>query len=323
MRFVKYRYEGADRLGLRVDETRVVDTGFSDLRQYLRASEPEQAAVAALVETATAVVPERLLAPLADRCQIIYAGGNYANHLAEVAHLITPVEPVFFPGLWSSVIGPGDAIVIPEQRTATDYEAELTFVISKTAKNVAAADAWQYVFGYTMINDVSARDVMQRESLQIMLCKSPDTFCPVGPDIVTADEVGEIGGRRITTTVNGVLKQDATTDMMVVRIPELIEFLTRTVTLSPGDVVTTGTPGGVGAFRTPPEFMKPGDVVTVAVEGVGELTNPLVAGWASGADAVDAVSTGTGVAPGATPAAEAAGDVGPAAGAASELAGAA
>ncbi len=280
MRFVRFRLDGVDRLGLRGANGSVVDTGYSDLRDYLALSAEEQSAVSRLLEDPSRfVVPERLLAPLADRCQIIYTGGNYATHLDEVSHLITPVEPVFFPGLWSAVIGPGDPIVIPDERTATDYETELSFVISKTAKNVAAEDAWGYVFGYTMINDVSARDVMARESLQIMLCKSPDTFCPVGPDIVTRDEIGELTGRRITTTVNGVLKQDALLDNMLVTIPELLEFLTRTVTLSPGDVVTTGTPGGVGAFRTPPEFLHPGDVVTVAVEGIGELTNPLVAGW--------------------------------------------
>jgi 2-keto-4-pentenoate hydratase/2-oxohepta-3-ene-1,7-dioic acid hydratase in catechol pathway len=189
------------------------------------------------------------------------------------------VEPVFFPGLWSAVIGPGQAIVIPEERTGTDYEAELSFVISKTAKNVAAEDAADYIFGYTMINDMSARDVLEREPHQVMLCKSPDTFCPVGPDVVTIDEVADLGGRRITTRVNGIIKQDAMTDDMLVKIPELLEFLTRTVTLSPGDVVTTGTPGGVGAFRNPPEYLSPGDVVTVAVEGIGELSNPLVAGW--------------------------------------------
>ena len=112
-----------------------------------------------------------------------------------------------------------------------------------------------------------------------MLCKSPDTFCPIGPRIVTADEVGDLGGRRVTTHVNGDLRQDAGTDDMVVGVADLLEFLTRTVTLFPGDIVTTGTPGGVGAFRNPPEFLRPGDTVTVAVEGIGELTNPLVAGW--------------------------------------------
>jgi 2-keto-4-pentenoate hydratase/2-oxohepta-3-ene-1,7-dioic acid hydratase in catechol pathway len=282
MRFVKYCSTEGNKLAIRVAGDNVVDTGFSDLREYLEASDAQKAVVA---QSANApghrVAPDQFLAPIAERCQIIYTGGNYSSHLAEVAHMLVTVEPVFFPGLWSAVIGPGQAIVIPEERTGTDYEAELSFVISKTAKNVAAEDAADYIFGYTMINDMSARDVLEREPHQVMLCKSPDTFCPVGPDVVTIDEVADLGGRRITTRVNGVIKQDAMTDDMLVKIPELLEFLTRTVTLSPGDVVTTGTPGGVGAFRNPPEYLSPGDVVTVAVEGIGELSNPLVAGWSA------------------------------------------
>ena len=282
MKLVVFEAEGERRLGALVDEatTGVVDLGLSDLRQYIAASADERARLAELVDARAEVLhPVRLLAPVADHAQVILTGGNYATHLAEVSHLITPQEPVFFPGLWSAIIGPGADIRIPEERTETDYEVELAFVIGKTGHRVAAGEAWDYVFGYTMVNDVSARDVMARESLQIMLCKSPDTFCPIGPWLVTADEVGDIGGRRIYTTVNGVVKQDASTDQMVVKIPQLIEFLTRFVTLQPGDVVTTGTPGGVGAFRTPPEFMRPGDEVTVAVEGIGALTNPVVAGW--------------------------------------------
>jgi 2-keto-4-pentenoate hydratase/2-oxohepta-3-ene-1,7-dioic acid hydratase in catechol pathway len=280
MKFVAYLNHGSRHLGALSANGEVVDTGLADLREYLAYSADERSRVDEVVAGAsTFVQPDEVLAPLAERCQVILTGGNYANHLAEVSHLISPREPVFFPGLWSAVTGPGSDIRIPEERTNTDWEAELAFVISKRAFRVSAADAWDYVFGYTMVNDVSARDVMARESLQIMLCKSPDTFCPVGPHLVTADELGDIGGRRITTRVNGVLKQDATTDQMIVKIPEILEFLTRSVTLEPGDLVTTGTPGGVGAFRTPPEFLKPGDEVTVEVEGVGALTNQLVAGW--------------------------------------------
>ncbi len=279
MRFVKYLVDGLPHLGIRT-AAGIVDTGMSDLRNYLDASDREVHRVADLVaSTASFVVPDRLLAPVAERCQVIFAGGNYAGHLAEVSHLITPKEPVFYPGLWSAIIGPGEPIVIAEERNTTDYEVELAVVISKTARNVTAEDVWDHIFGYTIVNDVSARDVMQREPLQVMLCKCPDTFCPIGPEIVTLDEIADINGRRITTRVNGVLKQNSKTDDMLVQIPELIEFLTRTVTLNPGDVITTGTPGGVGAFRDPPEFLRPGDVVTVAVEGIGELSNPIAAGW--------------------------------------------
>ena len=279
MRFVKYLANGSTHLGIRTDAG-IVDTGMADLRDYLQAEEPEVQRVADLVAATTSFVkPDRLLAPVAERCQVIFAGGNYASHLAEVAHLIAPKEPVFYPGLWSAVIGPDEPIVIAEERNNTDYEVELAVVISRTARNVKAENVWDHILGYTMVNDVSARDVMQREPLQVMLCKCPDTFCPIGPEIVTLEEIDDINGRLITTRVNGVLKQNSKTDEMLVKIPDLIEFLTRTVTLHPGDVVTTGTPGGVGAFRDPPEFLQPGDVVTVAIEGIGELSNPIAAGW--------------------------------------------
>lgn len=278
MRLVRFLADGRSGFGVETPDGGVIDTGVTDLREIIGLDLTDPSTARRLVG-GPAVHPERLLAPVADRCQIIYAGGNYRGHLAEVSHLITPAEPVFFPGLWSSVIGPGDPIVIPDVTSKTDYEVELAIVIGRTARHVAPADAWSHIFGCTVVNDVSARDVMQREALQIMLCKSPDTFCPIGPRVVTRDEVGDLAGRRVTTHVNGDLRQDASTDDMVVAIPELLEFLTRTVTLFPGDIVTTGTPGGVGAFRSPPEFLRPGDTVTVAVEGVGELTNPLVAGW--------------------------------------------
>lgn len=280
MRLVKYLHNNHIRLGIRAGDGLVTDSGFSDLRQFLEAPPADRSdTISKAASHSQPVRPEKLLAPVAERCQIIYTGGNYASHLEEVAHLLAPKEPVFFPGLWSSVIGPGDPIVIPEPKSAVDYEAELAFVISKTASKVKASDAWDYVYGYTLVNDVSARDVMQREAMQIMLCKSPDTFCPIGPEIVSRDEISDIYGLRITTTVNGVIKQDSTTGTMLVKISELLEFLTQSVTLQPGDVVTTGTPGGAGAFRNPPEFMSPGDTVTVAVEQIGELTNPLTAAW--------------------------------------------
>ena len=278
MRIVRFDIAGRVGFGVENADGGVVDTGFTDLREIIE-SDVTDPDVRRRLLGGPLVHPDRLLAPVADRCQIIYAGGNYRDHLAEVSHLIAPAEPVFFPGLWSSVIGPGEPIVIPDAASKTDYEVELAIVIGRTARRVAAADAWSHIFGFTIVNDVSARDVMQREQLQIMLCKSPDTFCPIGPRIVTADEVGDLGGRRVTTHVNGDLRQDAGTDDMVVGVADLLEFLTRTVTLFPGDIVTTGTPGGVGAFRNPPEFLRPGDTVTVSVEGIGELTNPLVAGW--------------------------------------------
>jgi len=136
-----------------------------------------------------------------------------------------------------------------------------------------------HVFGYTILNDVSARDVMARDIKQVMLCKSVDTFVPVGPHVVTKDEIADPHALRIATYLNGEIRQDSLTGKMLNRIPELLTALTRDITLYPGDVVSTGTPGGIGYFRDPQEFMAPGDVITAEVEHVGRLTNRVVASW--------------------------------------------
>jgi 2-keto-4-pentenoate hydratase/2-oxohepta-3-ene-1,7-dioic acid hydratase in catechol pathway len=196
---------------------------------------------------------------------------------------------LFFSKLRSSVIGSGAPIIIPTPDTQTDWEAELAFVIGRTARHVKPERASDYIFGYTLVNDVSARDVMVRDRMQITLSKSPDTFGPLGPHVVTADAVPDVNTTQLelTTRVNGVLKQRAMTTDMVFAIPELLEFLTRTMTLQPGDIVSTGTPGGTGMGRDPQEFMQPGDEVTVALTGVGELINPVLAGWTDTANPSD------------------------------------
>ena len=181
--------------------------------------------------------------------------------------------------LWSAVIGPDEAIEIPDAETQADYEVELAVVIGNTARRLTIGNAMDHVFGYTVLNDVSARDVMVRNRLQITLSKSPDTFCPVGPQVVTRDEIADPYNLEIATYLNGDVRQHSNTAQMMVRIPELLSALTRKITLRPGDLVTTGTPGGVGFFRQPQEFMKPGDVITASIAEVGNLTNRVVKGW--------------------------------------------
>lgn len=163
-----------------------------------------------------------------------------------------------------------------------DLSGEVLDVLEeKRVARIAVEHAREYTVGYTMINDVTARDVMNREPLQITLCKCPDTFAPVGPYVVTADEVPDPNSHplQISTRLNGVYKQSVTTDTMIYSIPTLLEFLARTVTLQPGDLMSSGTCGGTGADRAPQEFMRPGDTITVGVDGIGYLTNPVVAGW--------------------------------------------
>jgi 2-keto-4-pentenoate hydratase/2-oxohepta-3-ene-1,7-dioic acid hydratase in catechol pathway len=257
----------------------VVATPWASFEELFAEADPLAAAQALQLDESSAFEPDRLLPPLVDRAQIVGTGGNYADHAAEAKETIQVSEPVFMAVLWSSIIGPDDAIVIPSEDTQTDYEVELSVVIGKTARGLTPGNAMDYVFGYTVMNDVSAREVMVRERFQIMLSKSPDTFTPVGPYIVTKDEIPDPHALDIASYLNGEIRQHSNTRNLTAQIPQLLAALTRTVTLHPGAIVSTGTPGGVGFFRQPQEFMKDGDTITASVEGVGELSNRVVAGW--------------------------------------------
>lgn len=280
MRLVRYQSAGHCGVGARVDHDTVVATPWSSFEELFAQPDPADAVAALDLSDAAVVHVDKLLPPLVDRAQVIGTGGNYPDHAAEARTVgVAPVEPVFIPFLWSAVIGPEDAIVVPDPDMQTDYEVEFSVVIGRPAYRLTVDNAMDHVFGYTIVNDVSAREVMVREKMQIMLSKSVDTFVPVGPHIVTKDEVPDPYDLGIATYLNGEVRQQASTGQMTTRIEALLVMLTRTVTLRPGDVVTTGTPGGSGYFRTPQEFMQPGDVITAEVERVGQLTNPVAQGW--------------------------------------------
>jgi 2-keto-4-pentenoate hydratase/2-oxohepta-3-ene-1,7-dioic acid hydratase in catechol pathway len=172
------------------------------------------------------------------------------------------------------VIGSGEPIHIPSGSEQVDYEAELAVVVGRAAKNVTAAEAMNYVFGYTNFNDVSARDFQFADG-QWQRGKSCDTFAPMGPFVATKDEITDPHNLNIRFRLNGDTLQDSNTDQLIFKIPELIEFLSRSITLEPGDVIATGTPPGVGFARKPPIFMKPGDIAEVEIEGLGILSNPI------------------------------------------------
>ena len=177
----------------------------------------------------------------------------------------------------TSIVGPGDEIRWdPALTSKVDFEAEMALVVGKRARNVSEEDAFEYIAGYMNCHDVSARDLQLEVGDQWIMGKSLDTFCPLGPYLVTKDEVADPHNLSIRCLVNGEALQDSNTKELVFGIPYLMAYLTRGFTLLPGDVVTTGTPHGVGAFRKPPVFLKDGDVVTVEVEGLGQLTNPCV-----------------------------------------------
>jgi len=217
----------------------------------------------------------RLHAPLANPPRVFAIGLNYRDHAIESGMEI-PKTPVVFFKLTTSIIGPGEPIVLPKNSTEPDYEAEFAFVIGKGGFRIPAA-AWRdHVYGYTIVNDVSARDV-QFATSQWSMSKSFPTFCPLGPSIVTADEIADPHALQIGLSIDGEVLQNSNTCELVFGIPELIEHLSSITPLLPGDIVSTGTPPGVGLGRNPKRWLKPGETVTVSIEGLGSLTNPVVA----------------------------------------------
>ncbi len=228
-------------------------------------------------EAAKFIVPEnevKIARPFLPS-NVICVGLNYREHAKE-SNLPLPEQPMLFAKWTTSVIGPGDAIVLPPDTQEVDYEAELAVVIGQKCRGVSAEQALDYVAGYTCMNDVSARD-FQRDDKQWVRAKSQDTFGPVGPYLVTSDELTDPQSLGIRCTVNGQRLQDSTTSDMIFSIRELIAFISRGVTLHPGDLITTGTPQGVGFARKPPIFLKDGDEVVVEIDGIGSLSNPVKA----------------------------------------------
>jgi 2-keto-4-pentenoate hydratase/2-oxohepta-3-ene-1,7-dioic acid hydratase in catechol pathway len=217
----------------------------------------------------------KLHAPLRNPPRVFAIGLNYRDHAKE-SGMALPTSPVVFIKLQSSIIGPGEPIVLPKNSTQPDYEAEFAFVIGKGGYRIPAAAWREHVYGYTIVNDVSARDV-QFASTQWSMSKSFPTFCPIGPAIVTADEIPDPHNLAIELSIDGEVLQSSNTRELVFKIPELIEYLSSITPLEPGDIVSTGTPPGVGLGRTPKRWLKPGETVTITVEGVGSLTNPVVA----------------------------------------------
>ena len=216
----------------------------------------------------------RLLAPI-EPVNVIAIGLNYRRH-AEESGLAAPDAPVIFVKLTTSVITTGEPIVLPASAPdEVDYEAELAVVIGKPARKVTEADALKYVLGYTCANDVSARDCQVRIDKQWARAKSFDTFCPLGPCLVV-DPGMDPDALGVRTRLNGEVMQDSNTKDMIFSAPRLISYLSHQFTLVPGTVILTGTPEGVGFARKPPRYLRPGDTITVEIDGIGELTNPVV-----------------------------------------------
>lgn len=283
MRLVTFsREKGESQLGA-LDGAGVVDlsAGFPGgmlelLQQGAAGMAAAQAALADRSRSRLPLAAVTLLAPVPRPGKILGVGRNYGAHAAE-GGLAAQEKPRIFIKLSTAVIGTGAPIRKPASVVKLDYETELAVVIGRRGRGIAQADALGHVAGYTVLNDVSARELQFDVSPpQTSLAKSMDTFCPMGPCLATADEFADVGDIRLTGWVNGEQVQDDTTAHLIFPVPVLIAYLSGFVTLEPGDVIATGTPAGVGAFRQPPRFLQPGDTVRMEIAQIGVLENPVV-----------------------------------------------
>jgi 2-keto-4-pentenoate hydratase/2-oxohepta-3-ene-1,7-dioic acid hydratase in catechol pathway len=282
MKFVTFRRSGAaPEPGVLIDD-RVIGlsgAGYTSLLDIISNWDSARRAIQAYVDGAPQEAISdansvRLMAPIPRPQKLICVGLNYRDHALE-SNMEIPSVPTIFNKFATAVIGPGENIVLPKNSQKPDYEAEFAFVIGKGGRHVRA-DRWQeHVFGYTIVNDVSARD-FQMATSQWLMGKTFDTFAPMGPWIVTADEIADPHNLGIRMTVSGHVLQNSNTRELIFGVPRLIEYLSSVFTLEPGDVVSTGTPAGVGFGHKPPRWLKAGDECVVFVEGVGELRNPVV-----------------------------------------------
>jgi len=284
MKLATFELFGASRLGL-VEGEQVLDLtefiGYTDILAYLRGEggNPAKAERAASDKNLTwhNLTQVRLKAPLPNPSKVIAIGLNYMDHCRE-QNVPVPKHPVVFAKFPSSIIGTQEAISWdPGLTSQVDLEVELGVVIGKRARRVSQAEAMDHVFGYTVINDVSARD-LQFGDKQWVRGKSLDTFCPCGPYVVTEDEIANPHALPLRSAINGQVMQDSNTSEMIFNVPYLVSFLSQAFTLEPGDLIATGTPNGVGVFRRPQVFLQDGDLVEVEVQGIGRLINPVKLG---------------------------------------------
>jgi 2-keto-4-pentenoate hydratase/2-oxohepta-3-ene-1,7-dioic acid hydratase in catechol pathway len=265
------RLEAAD--GPPLDMIDLISRGSNYLAALGQVTSAAASATPSAPGLLTPLTQARLRAPIARPPKITCVGLNYADHAREQG-IEPPETPVFFLKSSNTIVGPGDPVRLPPNTDQPDYEAELAVVIGKGGSRIPQERAWEHVAGYTLLNDVTARD-MQHGDKQWFRGKSCDTFAPIGPWIVTADEIPDPHHLAISLTLNGETMQDSNTSNLIHRIDFLISYLSQSLTWEPGDLISTGTPPGVGVFRKPPVFIKPGDQMSVTVEGIGTLTNPV------------------------------------------------
>jgi len=276
MRLVTYEGSGAPHVGVKV-EGGVVDTGYAVMLDLIRDGEGGLARAREAEAAGTAVEPDRILAPLVPE-KLLFHSINFQSLVDETEGANVPERSTWFSKLPSSIIGPGDPIVKPSPETKLDWEVELAIVIGKVGKRIRVEEAMDYVFGYTVVNDVSARDI-QMERPDLTLGKGCDTFCPMGPEVVLTDEITDPSELTVATYVNDERVQFEPLSEMLFDVAHNLAALSELVTLRPGDIVTTGTPAGLGYSMKPQRWLQPGDEVAVEVDAIGRVTNPVEAGW--------------------------------------------
>ncbi|MDA8331505.1 MAG: fumarylacetoacetate hydrolase family protein [Candidatus Dormibacteraeota bacterium] len=294
MRLVSYLFEGAVRAGVEQDDrvlpAEVLEFGRGGVTQAVTVREllrlgPQR--LAEVLDSARSLIQNgkglagtmgelHLVAALPDPDKILCLGQNYSEHVAEMGSQ-RPAAPNIFAKFRNGLVGSGEPIRLPEASAQVDYEGELAVVMGRRCSRVSPDEAMGYVGGYTVMNDVSARDLQFRTG-QYTIGKAVDTFCPLGPGIVPAAEVEDPQRLGLVTRLNGEVMQNGNTADMLFSIAESISFISQVITLECGDVIATGTPAGVGYKRVPPRFLRPGDLIEVEVEGVGRLSNPVVKG---------------------------------------------
>jgi len=291
LRLIRYVYRGNESYGVLKDE-RIIDLpGFLKMRGKQAPKSLEELIISdwktdEIDELIDEISDEEmrqisinikdaiLRAPILSPPKIVCLGLNYRDH-AEEAGAKIPEEPIIFMKPRTSIVGPGEPVIKPRFVEELDYEVELAIIIGRKGKDIPVSEASDYIFGYTVFNDISARDIQFKDG-QWTRGKSFDTFAPIGPCITTATQIGDPNNLRLRTRVNGEIRQDSSTSRMIFNVYEIVHHLSRVMTLEPCDIIATGTPGGVAVFMKPePKFLQPGDTIEVEIEKIGTLRNPI------------------------------------------------
>ena len=281
MKLIRFGAAGKEKPGVHIDGTDYDVSGFIKDYDELFFANGGLPHLAWMLEQHKNMLPKvaagaRLGCPVANPSKIICIGLNYAKHAKETNATI-PTEPIIFMKATTAITGPNDVIVIPKDSVKTDWEVELAFVIGKRASYVSEADAMDYVAGYCLHNDVSEREFQLERGGTWDKGKGCDSFAPLGPWMVTKDEVANVHNLRLWLSVNGKMMQDGNTDDLIFNVPQLVAYISRFMTLLPGDIISTGTPAGVGLGFNPPVYLKPGEIVELGIDGLGVSKQQVVA----------------------------------------------